>query len=91
MATHTGKSVKSVSKHVLIYESEHGKGEKGDIIIFKDGNTLNFEPSNLDRINRKVLVKANLHRYSKQPPEVKDAVLALSKLEAVGNFRVILK
>ena len=78
-------------KHVLLYEAEHGKVEKGEVVIFKDGNTLNFDLSNLEKLTRKELLKANGHQYSKQPENIKPAILALSKLEAAGGFRVILK
>jgi hypothetical protein len=78
-------------KHVIIYEAEHGKLRKGEIVIFKDGDTLNFDKSNLEKLTRQELLKANLHQYSKLAPEIKPAVLALSKLEAAGRFLVILK
>lgn len=68
-------------KHRLIWESVHGPLPKGTVVIFLDGDRLNFEPDNLQLITRQELLRLNLHKYTQAPPELKPTILALSKVE----------
>lgn len=47
----------------LVYEKHFGKIKTGMIIYHKDGNKDNDEPTNLELISRKELLKRNLRRY----------------------------
>ena len=73
------KPGKYVHKHRLIYEQHFGKIPKGMIVIFADGNSANFEPSNLKCISR----QENMNRNSiaRFPKELIRAIKINSKLK----------
>lgn len=68
-------------KHVLLYESVHGKVEKGHTIIFIDQDPDNITIENIKKIERRLLLKLNINGYKKAPYSLKSTVLALSELE----------
>lgn len=41
---------KWIPLHIYIWEKENGRSSKGHCVIFKDGNTLNCDPKNLELI-----------------------------------------
>lgn len=63
----------------VIWERENGKIEKGMIVAFKDGDTMNCNIENLELISRKENMKRNtIHNY---PSEIKQAIRTISKLK----------
>lgn len=53
-----------------IWQNEHGEIPKGSIIIFKDGNTMNCELSNLEMLTKaENMLRNSIH---KMPPELKE-------------------
>jgi hypothetical protein len=46
-------------KHVMIWEEHNGPVPKGYVIIFGDGNKLNFDPDNLIMVSRAQLARLN--------------------------------
>lgn len=74
---------KYVLKHRHVYEQHHGKIPDGMIIIFVDGNKLNFDISNLRAITRQEHVNRNrVHNY---PQEIKDLIKLKNKLKKQIN------
>lgn len=64
--------------HRINYEKSFGEIPEGGVVIFKDGDTLNTDPSNLQLITYAENMKRNtIHRY---PQEVKEAIRLISKL-----------
>jgi hypothetical protein len=68
-------------KHVVIWESKHGPVPSGLVIIFKDGDKLNFDDDNLIAVSRAELLRLNQYNYKKIPGVLRPGVLALAKLE----------
>lgn len=68
-------------KHILTWEAEHGPVPKNHVIIFKDGDRLNFDHENLVLISRPELLQMSRNRYLQQPDEIKPVVMTLSKLQ----------
>jgi len=69
------------SKHSVIWEEVHGKIPKGHIVIFLDGNKLNFELDNLAIVSRSVHVvmcRSNLYTTDKETTRT-NIVLAMMK------------
>lgn len=60
---HDKRNVPSIQNyrflHRYVYESTHGQIPKGKIVVFKDGNTLNCHPDNLELISRVENMKRN--------------------------------
>lgn len=74
---------KYVLKHRYVYEQHHGKIPDGMIIIFVDGNKLNFDITNLQAITRQEHVNRNrVHNY---PQEIKDLIKLKNKLKKQIN------
>lgn len=73
--------------HRWIYEKEVGKIPEGMVIRFKDGNSLNFDLSNMELISK----SENLYRNhpSALPPELKE--IAYLKMAIVKKVNKILK
>lgn len=63
-------------------EAKHGPQPKGTTVIFLDGDRTNFAEDNLQLLTRSELLQLNHNKYSQARPELKPAVLAVSKLEA---------
>lgn len=68
-------------KHVLLYESVHGKVKKGHAVIFLDQNPDNINIDNLKMVERRLLLRLNKNGYKKTPEPLKSSVLAFSELE----------
>lgn len=72
-------------KQRIIYEREIGPLKPDHNIRFKDGNKQNFELSNLMQVSNSVSMYMTLNGYSEAPDEVKDTVVAISKLQSKTN------
>lgn len=67
-----------VFKHSVVYTEAFGELPEGFIIKFKDGNTLNCIPENLQAITRQENMQRNsINRF---PQELKSVIRLLSKL-----------
>jgi HNH endonuclease len=66
-------------KHIHLWETHHKqKLQKGFNIVFKDGNSQNFDIDNLENISDQELMSRNtLSRY---PTEIKQQLFAIRKL-----------
>lgn len=70
---------KLVFKHVWLYTKVFGQPAKGSIIIFKDKNSLNCVPENLEVITRSENMKRNsIIRY---PTEIRNTIKLVSQLD----------
>lgn len=70
-------------KHRIIYEQNYGKIPRGMIVVFKDRNTLNFDPNNLEAITREENMERNtFHRF---PNELKETIRLVKKLKRTIN------
>ena len=78
---HTGFPTRYKHKHVHIWEQAHGPVPDGYVVIFRDGNKLHIDLSNLMLVTRAELLGLNKHGYKEYPEELKPSVMALSKLE----------
>lgn len=74
-------------KHVKIYIENYGPVPKGHCVIFKNSDNRNFAPENLEAVSRAELLKLNQNGYKKHHPDLKPAVLALSKLQVKTKER----
>lgn len=64
--------------HVLVWEAAHGPVPPGHVVVFRNGNKADIQPSNLELLTRADLMRRNsIHRY---PPELKSTIRAVSKL-----------
>lgn len=69
--------------HVNNWEKINGPVPKGYILRFKDGDTMNCEPENLELIDRKTNMELNsIHRY---PAHVKKSIRLIGKLKKEIN------
>jgi hypothetical protein len=67
-----------VFKHHLLYTQHHGSIPDGYVIIFKDGNSLNCTPENLEAITKEAnMLRNSINRF---PEELKSVIRLLSKL-----------
>lgn len=78
---YTGFPTRYKLKHVHIWEQAHGPVPAGHVVIFKDGDKLNFQLSNLMLVTRAELFMLNKHGYKEVPGELKPSVMALARLE----------
>lgn len=77
------------AKHRLIWEAAHGPKPANCCLIFLDGNLDNFALDNIHCVKRAVLLQLNRNKYKQAHPELKPAVLAVSKLEsAIFSARI---
>ena len=64
--------------HVYNWEKKYGKVKRGYIIVFKNGDTMNCKPSNLECITRKEnMLRNTIHRF---PEDLQTAIRTVSKL-----------
>lgn len=84
---YTGFPTRYKLKHVWLWEQAHGPRPKGTAVVFRDGDTRNFDPDNLLLVTRAELLAMNLHGYKDQPEELKPTVLALARMEAKAGIR----
>jgi hypothetical protein len=67
------------SVHMILWEESNGAVPAGHIVVFKDRNTQNIDIGNLELVTRAENMRRNtIHRY---PPELKDTIRQLGKLE----------
>ncbi len=76
-----------VGKHILIWESAHGKKPRGYVIIFADRNTKNFELDNLVLVQRTEFLIMNKRSLITQNTELTKSGLNLAKLYSKLNER----
>lgn len=69
-------------KQRVVYEQHFGPLTPADVVRFKDGNRLNVDPSNLEKITRAEHHYLNQLGHNTAPPEVKPVIHALAKLQA---------
>ena len=77
-------------KQRVVYR-EHYKDEigKDEVVIFLDGNRLNFDPKNLRKINRAELVRYNQDHLYGDDPEMNEVALNIAKLKCkMGETRM---
>ncbi len=69
-----------VAEHRYNWEQAHGPIEKGEKIIFYDGNRLNPELANLRKVTDAEMLYLNRNGWADCPDELRDAMLAAAKL-----------
>lgn len=75
-------------KHIHVWEQYHGKEQPEDtVIIFKDRNTENFDPENLELITRAELLTMNRHGLIYDNPEATDVGVNVARLINKANSR----
>ena len=67
-------------KHVVVWESEHGKVEKGQLIRFIDGNQLNCSLDNLEQVSRPMHLYLNRNGYGEMPGRLKPSMKAVAEI-----------
>ena len=72
-------------KHVLVWEKENGPLPDDKIIIFLDGDTRNFDISNLRAIDRYTHATLNLKHLRFQNKELTETGIALAQLITAAN------
>ena len=68
------------TKHRIVWEAHHGEIPKGSIIVFRDGNKLNTDISNLALVSRGVSLKMNQAGVSKCGSESFDTAVLLGEV-----------
>lgn len=68
-------------KHVHIWEKVNGPVPAGHVIAFKDSNKNNMDISNLVLLSRAEMLRLNQRKYSDRAVEVRESLIALTKLE----------
>jgi hypothetical protein len=73
------EKTKAVFKHVYVWEQHHkNKVPKGQLIRFKDGNSFNLKPENLECITRKEhMLKNSIHNL---PADLKETIYLVKTL-----------
>ncbi|MBL3601592.1 MAG: HNH endonuclease [gamma proteobacterium endosymbiont of Lamellibrachia anaximandri] len=79
---YNGQPTRYRSKHVVVWEQEHGPVPAGMVVSFIDGNQLNSAIENLELISRAELLYLNKNGYKDLPGELKPSMRALAKLQA---------
>lgn len=70
--------------HVHNWEKENGPVPHGHLVVFKDGNTMNCEPSNLKCISKaENMARNTIQRY---PNEIQQAIRVISKVKKEIKF-----
>ena len=65
-------------KHRLVWEAANGPVPKGHVVIFGDGNRMNFELDNLLLVSRRQLVVMNARGLISEDPELTKAGIAVA-------------
>jgi hypothetical protein len=85
---HTGYKHRYKHKHVWLWEQQQEeKVPAGHAVIFKDGDSRNFDSDNLVLVTRAELLVMNLHGYKDAPEELKPSIMALARVEAKAGIR----
>lgn len=74
------KSVNWVQKHRLVYEASYGPIPKNHAVIFLDGDTRNFDPSNLRAVSRGTLARLNQNGLIYKNAELTKVGVNIAKL-----------
>lgn len=75
-------------KHILIWEAANGPVPKGHAVIFGDGNSRNFELSNLILVSRKQLLSLNRHNLIQNDAELtRTGVIIADVYSKIGERR----
>jgi len=70
------------AKHILLWEEANGPLPKGHNVRFIDGDKNNICLSNLIEVSDSEHIFMNINELSKQPPELRESVIALSRLQS---------
>jgi hypothetical protein len=76
------------AKHQVIWEDAHGPVPKGHIIIFADGNKLNFDLNNLLLVSRNEVAIINHEGLISSDPDLTKTGLLVARLKLLTNKRV---
>lgn len=68
-------------KHVHIWEKVNGPVPAGHVIAFKDSDKNNMDISNLVLLSKAEMLRLNQRKYSDRAVEVRESLIALTKLE----------
>lgn len=72
-----------------VWEQHHpGESAKGMIVLFMDGNTRNFEPSNLERVSRGELVTMSSMGHTAKMTREERALLLLRARLAIAKRKL---
>jgi len=74
-------------KHRVIWEQHYGPIPEGHYIIFKDGNRMNMDISNLAMIDRPTNIRLNQLKLRDVGPELMDTSILIAKLSAEAGRR----
>ncbi|WP_121665254.1 HNH endonuclease signature motif containing protein [Mesonia aquimarina] len=66
--------------HRLVYKKHFGKIKKGYLIAFKDGNTKNIAPENLEMISKAENARRNIEGFRELPEELQTTIKLKNKL-----------
>lgn len=84
----TGAETRFRSKHAVIYEQHFGPVPYGHVVIFRDGDKTNFDPSNLVAVTRGELAVLNKTGYGQVHEALKPSFLAMTRLNAAVSDRM---
>ena len=73
-------------KHRLVWSQHNGAIPKGAIVVFLDGNKLNFDIDNLMMLTRTELVRANQDGVWELPQELRRTALITVKLKVAAGI-----
>lgn len=68
-------------KHRVVWEENHGKLKKSDVVIFLDGNKLNVNIDNLEKINRYEHLKLNSSGHRDNNPDITKMYIMVNRLD----------
>lgn len=71
-----------VHKHKYLYEKEHGKIKKGQIVVFLDQNKMNLSLDNLACIDRNTHLIMNRNSWYSSDPKITKSRLSVAKLKS---------
>lgn len=69
-----------VMKHRLIWEQLHGPIPKNSVVIFKDGNKRNFDPSNLELITKAERLEMTRRGLFSENPEITEIGISVARV-----------
>lgn len=72
-------------KHVLIWEKVHGPLQDGEIVIFLDGNTRNFNIENLTAVSKAINARLNQNHLRYKEKELTKTGIAVAELITAAN------
>lgn len=72
-------------KHRVIYEEAYGKLQKGEVLLFLDGNRNNVELSNLKKVSVQEVLMCNRHNLLFENKELTEVGVNIAKLMLVSR------